>query len=139
VQTYDYSIRLADSTFQKNIEEMRCEEEAKHNRLPESLQSSKKAEDLEEAEAMLEALLENAGNILEELDEILSSSGFSSVFSLPAGESEITSGDKKNVRFQALLPSSLVSRLKKEATLRGLSMNEIVNRALLRELTSIGN
>ncbi len=135
VQAYDYSIRRADSLFQKSIEEMRDDEETKQENLPESLQSSKMAESIEEATTMLESLLENAMNIIDELDEILSISGVSSCFMAPQAETLLsTPSDRKNVRFQALFSSSLFSKLRQESALRGLSMNEIVIRALMKEL-----
>lgn len=135
VQTYDYNIRQADFFFQRNIEMMRDDETDKLERIPESLQSTRKAADIADAETMLNSLLVNAENIINELDEILTSSDVSSVFSYPKEEKAISNEDKKDVRFQALLSSSLVAKLKQEASLRGLSMNEIVNRALIKELS----
>ena len=134
VRAYDYSIRLADSSFRKEIEEMKDEEEQKVENLPESLQSSQKAEALEEAAEMLESLLDNAESILDTLDEILSTSSVSSSFTSAARETAAGSTDRKDVRFQALLSSSLFAMLKEEAAQRGLSMNEIVGRALTKEL-----
>ena len=136
VQAYDYSIRRADGVFQKIIEEMRDEEETKLENLPESLQSSKLSEAIEEAIAMLESLLEYATNIIDELDEILSSSGVSSSFMESHMEILPTPNDRKNVRFQALFSSYLFSKLREESALRGLSMNEIVARALMKEIAT---
>ena len=135
VRAYDYSIRLADSSFRKEIEEMKDEEEQKVENLPESLQSSQKAEALEEAAEMLESLLDNAESILDTLDEILSTSSVSpSSFTSAARETAAGSTDRKDVRLQALLSSSLFAMLKEESARRGLSMNEIVGRALTKEL-----
>lgn len=134
VRAYDYSIRQADSSFQRDIEEMKAEEESKAENLPESLQSSKKAEAIEEAVEMLETLLDNAENILDTLDEILSSSSVSSIFTSTEREMTTSSTGKKDVRFQALLSSTLFTKLKEESARRGLSMNEIVSRALTKEL-----
>lgn len=84
--------------FQKSIEEMRDDEETKQENLPESLQSSKMAESIEEATTMLESLLENAMNIIDELDEILSISGMSSSFMAPQAETLLSApSDRKNV------------------------------------------
>ncbi len=134
VQAYDYSIRQADSSFQRSIEEMKAEEETKMENLPESLQSSQKADALEGAAEMLGALLDNAEDILDTLEEILSTSSVSSIFTPTARETTATSTDKKSVRFQALLSSSLFMKLKEESARRGLSMNEIVGQALTKEL-----
>lgn len=134
VQAYDYSIRQADSSFQRSIEEMKAEEETKMENLPESLQSSQKADALEGAAEMLGTLLDNAESILDTLEEILSTSSVSSIFTPTARETRATSTDKKSVRFQALLSSSLFMKLKEESARRGLSMNEIVGQALTKEL-----
>ncbi len=135
VQAYDYSIRQADCFFQSNIEEMKAEEESKVENLPESLQSSQKADALEDAVEMLEALLDNAESILDTLEEILSTSSVSSIFTPTVrGTTTAPSTDKKDVRFQALLSSRLFTKLKEESARRGLSMNEIVGQALTKEL-----
>lgn len=134
VQAYDYSIRHADSSFQRAIEEMKANEEEKLENLPESLQSSKKAEALDDAADMLQTLLDNAESITDTLDETLTSSSVSSIFASTVRETTPSSTGKKDVRFQALLSSMLFTKLKEESAKRGLSMNEIVCQALTKEL-----
>lgn len=134
VQAYDYSIRRADSSFQRDIAQMKANEEEKLDNLPESLQSSKKAEALEDAAEMLQTLLDNAESITDTLDETLTSSSVSSIFVSTARETSPSSTGKKDVRFQALLSSRLFTKLKEESAQRGLSMNEIVCQALTKEL-----
>ena len=83
----------------------------------------------------LSVLKMGSSHIIDELDEILSISGMSSSFMAPQAETLLsTPSDRKNVRFQALFSSSLFSKLRQESALRGLSMNEIVIRALMKEL-----
>ncbi len=83
---------------------------------------------------MLGALIDNAESILDTLEEILSTSSVSSIFTPTARETTATSTDKKSVRFQTLLFPSLFMKLKEEPARRGLSMNEIVGQALTKEL-----
>lgn len=68
------------------------------------------------------------------LDDILFDSDVTSDFMPDNKKTEISLG-KKAARFLALLPSSLAKRLKEEATNTGLSMNEIVCQALIKELS----
>ena len=105
---------------------MKANEEEKLDNLPESLQSSKKAEALGDAAEMLQTLLDNAESITDTLDETLTSSSVSSIFVSTTRETSPRSTGKKDVRFQALLSSVLFTKLKEESAQRGLSMNKIV-------------
>lgn len=77
--------------------------------------------------------LKKDGKIIDLLDEILDDSGVCSDFTALTCKTRIASG-KKDASFHALLPSSLLERLRDESLRTGISMNEIVCQALLKEL-----
>ncbi len=134
IHTYDRSLRLAQSVFEKEIEEMKEKESAKLDNLPESFEASKLAEELGESVDMLESLLERAGEVTDALNEILETAKVNSDFDSTLPETTIAPG-KKDARFLALFPSSLLKRLKEESKRTGYSMNEIVCHAVIEALS----
>lgn len=130
IQAYDCCIRKADCIFERKIEEMRDSESDKIDRLPQALSSSRMAEELDDAVGMLDSIIENAQSIIEQLDEILASSDVSSCYSDTKPENAVNAKGKKDVSFHALLPTSLVLKLKEESHLTGISMNELVCQAI---------
>jgi len=136
IRAYDCCIRKADCIFEREIEEMMDSESDKIDRLPQALSSSLMAQELDDAVEMLESIIENAQSIIEQLDEILASSGVSSCYSPSKPENAINGKDKKDVSFHALLPKSLLLKLKEESHLTGSSMNELVCQAISKELYS---
>jgi predicted DNA binding CopG/RHH family protein len=134
VKTYDRSVRLVQSVFEKEVGEMKEKESEKLENLPQSFESSALAEQLDESAGMLESLLDKAEEVTDALDEILSLADMKSDFTAITQETTITHG-KKDARFLALFPSSLLKRLKEESARTGLSMNEIVCRAVTKALS----
>ncbi len=134
VKGFDSSLRLAQSAFVKELTVMKEKEAGKLENLPESFESSALAEQLSESEDMLDSLLSRAEEIMDALDEILEVAEVDSVFNPVAPETAITQG-KKDARFLALFPSSLLKRLKEESVRTGLSMNEIVCQAVIGALS----
>ncbi len=133
IQNYDRSLRTAHSDFEKEIELMRYKESEKLAALPSSFESSPIADNLTESAEMLGSILKKDEKIIDLLDDILYDSGVSSDFTAVTCKTKITSG-KKDVSFHALLPSSLLKRLKEESLHTGISMNEIVCQALIKGL-----
>lgn len=133
VKAYDVSLRQAQSRFVKEITAMKEKESDKLENLPSSFESSALAEQLEESEGMLDSLLTKAEEITDALDEILDAAELSSAYNPTTSETTIALG-RKDARFLALFPSSLLKRLKEESTRTGLSMNEIVCQAVIEAL-----
>lgn len=134
IQTYDRSLRLAQSSFEKEIGGMKEKESAKLENLPESFESSRLCVELNESVDMLDSLLEKAEEVMDALNEILETAEVNSTFNSTITETTITPG-KKDARFLALFPSSLLKRLKEESARTGNSMNEIVCRAVTETLS----
>ncbi len=133
IQNYDRSLRTAHSDLEREIDLMKYKESGKLAALPSSFESSPIADNLAESEEMLSSILKKDEKIIDLLDDILFDSGVSSDFTSVAYKTKVTTG-KKDVSFHALLPSSLLKRLKEESLQTGISMNEIVCQALLKEL-----
>ena len=133
IQNYDRSLRTAHCDLEKEIELMRYKESEKLATLPSSFESSPTADNLTESAEMLSSILKKDEKIIAILDEILYDTGVDSNFTAVTCKTKITSG-KKDVSFHALLPSSLLKRLKEESKRTGISMNEIACQALLKEL-----
>ena len=82
---------------------------------------------------MLENLLRNAEAVETAVDDLLDTADVSSDFS-PERKMKTVSAGRKGVSFHAILPSVLLEKLRIESRISGLSMNEILCRALLNEL-----
>ncbi len=134
VQNYDRSVRNAQFAFVNDIEALKADEEYKRENLPESFENSSKAYELDEAVEMLGNIVKKTEKIEGLLDDILYDSDVTSDFKPAYKKTEIAMG-KKDARFLTLLPSSLLTRLKEESFQSGLSMNEIVCRAIMKELS----
>ena len=134
IQTYDRSLRLAQSSFEKEIEGMKEKESTKLENLPESFKSSRLCEELSESVDMLDSLLEKAEEVTAALNEILETAKVNSDFDSTVPKTTITPG-KKDARFLALFSSSLLKRLNEESARTGSSMNEIVCRAVTEALS----
>lgn len=130
VKAYDCSIRQADAIFEKSIDEMKDLESDKIDRLPQSLSSSMMAEGLNEAVEMLDSIMENAQTIIEQLDEILTTTDVASCYTSSSRKNTGNVTDKRDTSFHALLPSSLLLRLKEKSQRTGESMNELVCQAI---------
>lgn len=126
-------VRQAVYTYTGILEDMLNDEQDKYDRLPEQIQSSSKGEQLSEAIEMIEELLSDVKNMDDALDDIPTKADVTVSFS-PYMEKEVLMGEKRDLSFHALIPSSLMRRLKEESEKTGLSMNEITCRALVGEL-----
>lgn len=133
IQKYDNSLRNAHGGFEKEIGKLQYREETKLASLPSSFETSRVADNLTESSEMLGRILKAEEKIMNLLDDILYESGVSSTFKDAPCRTEITQ-EKKDASFHALLPSSLLKRLKDESLRTGLSMNEIVCQALREQL-----
>ncbi len=126
-------VRQAVHTYTGILEDMLNDEQDKYDRLPEQIQSSSKGEQLSEAIEMIEELLSDVKNMDDVLDDIPTKADVTVSFS-PYMEKEVLMDEKRDLSFHALIPSSLMRRLKEESKKTGLSMNEITCRALMGEL-----
>ncbi len=133
IQSYDRSLRNAHDEFEREIGKLKYNEESKLVSLPSSFENSPIADNLNEASEMLDSILKADEKIISLLDDILFDSGVDSDFKAVTNKTQITL-EKKDVSFHALLPSSLLKRLKEESCHSGLSMNEIVCQALKKAL-----
>ncbi len=129
VQGYDRSIRNAHDDLEREISKLQYREESKLQALPASFENSPTADNLTEASDMLKRILKDDEKIIDLLDDILYESNISSDYKPVACKTTINM-EKKDVSFHALLPSSLLKRLKEESRITGLSMNEILCRSL---------
>jgi predicted DNA binding CopG/RHH family protein len=134
VQNYDRSMRQSQFSFINEIESLKDEEECKRGNLPYSFEYSTKAYELDEAVEKLKTILKKTEKIEKLLDDIIFEADVTSDFRPAGKKTEINIG-KKDARFLILLPSSMLKRLKEEASCSGLSMNEIVCRAIMKELS----
>ena len=133
IQNYDRTMRTAYAEFEREMDDMKDEESRKQDNLPSSFETSPVAENLSTSFEMLETALGKAEDIIDTLDEILDDTGVSSDYTCVTRTTKVIP-EKKDVSFHALISSSLLKRLKEESQRTGLSMNEIVCQALLKEL-----
>jgi len=134
VQAYDRNLRKAYYSFESELCKMHDEEQEKIDSLPSSFESSSLAEKLSDNVDMIDDVLGKAEEIMNTLDEILLAADVSSGYNPMARNTEIAA-DKKDESFHALISSSLLKRLKEESSSTGLSMNEILNQALIKALS----
>ncbi len=130
---FDSSIRLSLHFYGRQIEEHIDREHDKLDKLPEQIRDSSTGEQIEESSRMLEELSDKLEEIESTLDEILSLAETSSIFKTPDLKANISNG-RNGIAFHAIFPSSLTAQLKEESIQSGLSMNEIVCRALTETL-----
>ena len=133
IKNYDRGLRNAHAEFESEIGKLQYNEESKLNSLPSSFENSPTADNLSEASEMLNKILKLDEKIIDLLDDILYESGTSSDFKPVICKTKIAP-EKKDVSFHALLPSSLLKRLKEESLLTGISMNEILCQSLIKAL-----
>ena len=132
VQDCDRKIRQALYIFTGEIEDMLCDENGKRDNIPESLQNTTQEENYTTAIEMFEDLIKNAEAVETGLDDLLDTADVSSNFS-PERRQDTVSAGRKGVSFHAILPPVLLEKLRSESRINGLSMNEILCRALLNE------
>lgn len=132
---FDSSVRLALHLYSGQIEERIDREQDKLDSLPEQIRDSVTGEQIEESSSTLKEISDRIDDIETALDDILSLAETSSIFKASSGVTTRTiSQGRKGSAFHALFPSSLMDRLKTESVECGLSMNEIVCRALTEAL-----
>lgn len=118
------------SELRNTIEELKAAEEEKLENLPESLSESRQAENIQEAIEELEGLLEcieTAETAYEEIEDI---NGEKTEDVSEKAVPVPTIMERRDCRFQILLSSNLLMKLKQSSMETGRSCNEIVYRAL---------
>lgn len=133
VRDCDRKIRQALYVFNNEIESIKDEENEKLDNLPQQIRDSTLGENFTEALQMLDELIETSGDIETSLDELIDTAGVQSDFTVELKTKKISDG-RKGINFHAIIPSALMEKLRGESLLAGLSMNEILCRALLSEL-----
>lgn len=128
---FDSSVRMALHLYSGQIEERIDREQDKLDSLPEQIRDSVTGEQIEESTCTLKEISSKLDDIETALDDILSLAETASIFKASSIVStrNISQG-RKGTAFHAIFPSSLMDRLKTESVEYGLSMNEIVCRAL---------
>lgn len=133
---FDREVRRAAYMFSNEIEQMKEEEEEKLDRLPSQLRDSSKGEQLDESISKLSDVLDRIDDIASSVDDIADALEAESKFIAPSIDKPATiSPGRKGRSFHALFPESLLQALKDRSATSGLSMNEIVCRTLLKELS----
>lgn len=126
--------RQASEVFKDIVEVLQVSEEDKLDNLPESLQDSPQAQNIESAiddlNAILEAL-ESSENAYEEIADIVGIN----IVELPVyTASETNTKAPRNRRFQILLTDQILEKLKQRSLETGLSCNEIIYQAISKYL-----
>lgn len=135
-EDFDREIRKAAYIFSNMVEQMKAEEEEKLDRLPSQLRDSSKGEQLDESIGKLSDVLDQIENITSSVDEIACALEAESKFIAPdEARPAIISPGRKGKSFHALFPGSLLTALKDRSAMSGISMNEIVCRTLMKELS----
>lgn len=126
----------ASEVFKDTVEVLQTSEEEKLDNLPESLQTSSQAQNIESAiddlNTILEAL-ESSENAFEEIADIIGID----IVELPAYTT--LDSDKeapRNRRFQILLTDQIMGKLKQRSLETGLSCNEIICQAISKYLAT---
>lgn len=129
----------ASEVFKDIVEVLQASEEEKLDNLPESLQDSPQARNIESAiddlNAILEAL-ESSENVYEEIADI---AGISIIEASVYTTAEADRSVLRNRRFQILLTDQILGELKQRSLETGLSCNEIVYQALSKYLAAETN
>lgn len=126
------SVMHAVTGYRSEVELLKADEEDKLDRLPDSIRDSAKGEAISDAMEMLDDVLEGTDRIEEELENIIRDTlGYAFAYeSVTELRTETPAGLKRDMRFQALLPNELATRLRFRSSVTGLSMNELLIRAL---------
>lgn len=131
---FDSAVRLAIHSYCGQIEAHRDREQNKLDSLPEQIRDSVTGEQIEESIQNLGEFSDKLEEIETALEDILSLADTSSTFMAPVAIKENVSKGRRGIDFHAIFPSPLMEKLKMESVRCGLSMNEIVCRALEVEL-----
>lgn len=126
----------ASEVFKDTVEVLQTSEEEKLDNLPESLQTSSQAQNIESAiddlNTILEAL-ESSENAFEEIADIVGID----IVELPAYATSVSDKEApRNRRFQILLTDQIMGKLKQQSLETGLSCNEIICQAISKYLAT---
>ena len=133
VHNFDRKLRQALHLFTDEMEDMLYDENTKLANVPEPLRDTSQSENYSTAIEMIEEVLKNTEAIETSLDDVLTAADVSSDFVPEKRQTKVSTG-RKGVNFHAILPSEMMGKLKRESMVSGLSMNEILCRALRDEL-----
>ena len=134
------SIMQSVTEYRSAAESMKTGAEEKLDRLPETIRESVKGDGIREGIELLDNVLDGADRIVDALEDLVSGTlGYDFRYEPVAGAKAIAQPDKqkRDVRFQSLLPRGIVDGLKLYSSMTGLSMNELIVRALDGYLSSL--
>lgn len=125
----------AADEFSSVTDSLKTNEETKLDNIPESLQNSRQAENMEDAIEKLEALKDQIENIQDSCEGILDITEVKLpvIHHLHSETDSLDEGPRKN-RYQILLPDQLILLMKLRALQLNISCNELVCQALQNEL-----
>ncbi|MGN0906452.1 MAG: hypothetical protein ACI4NM_04830 [Bullifex sp.] len=131
-RAFHRSVMHAVTEYRNEVGLLKNDEEEKLERLPENIRDSVKGEAISEAIELLDEVLDGTDGMEEALDDIVSGTlGYSFVNEPGLAHQTVNHADqKRDMRFQALLPGELMDRLRYRSSMTGLSMNELLIRAL---------
>lgn len=131
---FDASLKLALYSYGEKLDTCKCNEQDKLDRLPNQIRDSTTGEQIENSIHVLEEISSKLDEIGNALDDILYLADTTSSFSVPSSIKHKYSPGRKGIAFHAILPSTIFEQLKIESIKKALSMNEILCRALIKEL-----
>lgn len=116
------------------IDDFKENEEEKLENLPESLVNSTQSVNITEAIDMLDEIMENFDSIESACDMIADITDINIEYTEPSGHFEASDTGLRKNRVQILLSDHLLSIIRMEAAAEGCSHNEVICRALTKEL-----
>lgn len=139
-ERYLFRAHSAVEDFRCVVEDLKASEEEKLDNLPESLQEGPQVENIENSIDMLEDVLESIAAVEDECDEIADTLEIKKVSIEPSYRtSESITDEPRDQRYQILLTKHLLGELRRASAETGLSCNEIICRAISKELSSHTN
>jgi len=131
---FDASLKLALYSYGEKLDTCKYNEQDKLDRLPSQIRDSSTGDQIQDSIHVLEEISSKVDEIENTLDEILYLADTSSSFSVSSVIKHKVSPGRKGISFHAILPFSVLEQLKSESIKKALSMNEILCRALIKEL-----
>lgn len=134
------SVMQALTEYRSTVDSMKTEEEEKLDRLPVSIRDSVKGDDIREGIELFDNVLDGTDRIADALEDLVSGTldySFSYEPVLKSRDTAPANRQKRDTRFLSLMPREIMARLKLCSSMTGLSMNELLVRALDSYLSSL--
>lgn len=134
------SVMQALTEYRSAVDSMKTDEEEKLDRLPAAIRDSVKGDDIREGIELFDNVLDGTARIADALEDLVSGTldySFSYEPIFKAHEATPAGRQKRDTRFLSLMPREIMDRLKLCSSMTGLSMNELLVRALDSYLSSL--